>query len=160
VGTLVTIIDTTWPALRPKHHQGIHWKWADILKKHPEKLALIDRTSRIVALWASRKHRPLRLAEGNCYRLDYFEIHPELRGGELGVFSLSLIAARAIELGCSGMVLGSLPGAAQFYKNLGGEQRRVDGWTTTISGTIFLSYATLVDLKEGADELLVEDQEG
>ncbi len=108
-------------------------------------------------LWGSRKYRPLRLGKRQVYRLDYFEVHPELRGGLLGVFALAVIASRALELGCDGMVLASLPGATKFYAEAGGIEGPVDGWKAARSLVPFtFERPALESLREKSDEFIIE----
>lgn len=150
-------VDRTWSALRPENHQNIHWRWEAILRGRPERLTIVDAASQIVAIWCSKKYRPLRLPEGKFYRLDYLEVHPQLRGGDLGLFALSMVAARAIELECDGLVLASLPGTKKFYEESGGEQRMPDGWEIGRGLVPFVFLRQVLEqLKEEADELIIE----
>jgi GNAT superfamily N-acetyltransferase len=79
-------------------------------------------------MWASLKGRPLSLQVGLSYRLDFLEVTPARRGQSLGLFCLGLVAQRALEAGCSALVLEALPAAKEFYIKAGGLQTRAHGW--------------------------------
>ena len=53
---------------------------------------------------------------------------PTRRGGSLGPLLVGMIAWRAVELGCSGIVAGTFPEIADWYVRLGAEQRCLKGW--------------------------------
>jgi hypothetical protein len=53
------------------------------------------------------------------YQLDYFEVSPYRRRSGLGYALIAILACRAAECGCNGIVLGSLPGAVKFYETAG-----------------------------------------
>ncbi len=151
-------VDQEWPPDRPAHHANLHWSWAAILKSHPEALAIVDETRAIRALWCSKKYRPLRLPEGNFYRLDYIERDPRVRRPLFGAFAFALAGARALELKCDGLVLASLPEVTTFYEEMGGERRIPTGWRPSRSLVPFVFSAdTLTTLKEDADGLKVEE---
>lgn len=155
----VAHLDREWPEHRPAHHANLHWSWGKILKSQPERLAIVDAKGVVLALWSSAKHRPLRLPEGSFYRLDYLERDPRVSAGLLGAFAFALAGARALELGCDGLVLASLPEVATFYDEMGGERRIPVGWRPTRSLVPFIfSAGTLTILKEDADGFKVEDE--
>lgn len=150
--------DDVWPSQRRSSDLHRHWRWLNLMRDKPERFALVDRWNLPVALWCSAMKRPLQLREASCYRLDYFEVHPKLRGGALGHFAFTVIAARALETESEGLVLGAIPSVQKFYLGLGGQKRLVDGWKVA-RGLVpfFFARETLANLKEMADAYLVED---
>ena len=157
VPTLVDEIDAAWPELRPAHQQGAHLRWSTVLHGRIERFAVVGAAREILSIWVSGRHRPLRLPEGPAYRLDYFEVHPSLRGTVLGAFTLSLIAGRALELGASHLILGAIPGVAPFYEKMGGSRGLVAGWQAEKGLVPFVfRREALVALKESSDAFLTE----
>lgn len=110
-----------------------HWRWYEILREHPEQLALVlaDKPTEVVSLWCSKRPRGLLLDGKRYYRLDYLELSPHHRGGVLGPLTMGLVAERALELNCEGIVLQSLPEErlVAWYTRLGGEERLANGWS-------------------------------
>ena len=122
-----------------------------------ERASVLSATGSVLALWCTGAERPLRLLSGDYYRLDVWEIAPELRGGAFGALTFSLIAARASELGCDGIVLGAMPGTEGVYLKLGGRKELVFGWKTNSSLIPFLfDKKALTYLTEQADDHLDE----
>lgn len=153
----VAAVDREWPRHRPLHYANLHWSWAAILRARPERFTVVDDTGAVFGLWCSAKYRPLRLLEGDFYRLDFIERDPRPAAVGLGAFIFALVSVRALELGCSGLVLASLPEAADFYERAGGERRATRGWRVSRSLVPFVfSAATLRELKERADGFQVE----
>jgi hypothetical protein len=148
-----TAADLIWPPLRPPDDLNRHWRWDKIMFQKTERLAVLSSNGTLLALWCSGKQRPLSLPCGSCYRLDFFEIAPVLRGGGFGFFCFALAATRAVELACQGLVLAALPGLEHFYTTLGGSRGPIAGWKTPPELSPFhFSAETLAYLKESADE--------
>ena len=151
-------VDELWRSHRPAKHSNLHWSWSKLMREHAERLALLTADGDVLALWTSEKHRPLRLPDGSFFRLDYIERDPRLSGALPGAFAFALVCARALELGCDGLVLASLPEVTRFYEQMGGEQRTARGWRPHRSLVPFVFGAdTLRELKEDADEFQVEE---
>lgn len=94
-----------------------------------ERFSLATEDAVPVALWCGTRARPIQLPEnGPCYRLDFLEIAPEHRGGDLGTFALALACDRALELGAKGMVLGALPDLEDWYRAHDGIPGPIRGW--------------------------------
>lgn len=146
--------DARWPASREPKAENAHWSWSTIAQRAPEQFALV-RDGEVLALWASMKGRPLSLQVGLSYRLDFLEVTPTRRGQSLGLFCLGLVAQRALEAGCSALVLEALPGAKEFYIKAGGLQARAHGWNLPQGLIPFLfQHEKLTYLKELTDAYL------
>ena len=90
-------------------------------------------------------------------RLDFIEINPKLRRGVFGLFAFSTVAARALEAGCSHLVLGALPEVRSFYIEAGGTIGALNGWKTLLGLLPFhFTQEALTKLKEQIDGLLIE----
>jgi hypothetical protein len=125
-------IDGLWPKLRRPTDLHQPWRWAQIAYKAEECVAIF-RDGVALAIWAS--FRPvITLPDGCYYRLDYLEMHPELRGTEtgqvVGAFLLAAISMRSTEVGAAGIVLKAfqVPGIIKYYTAAGAEQRLPRGW--------------------------------
>lgn len=154
---LLAEVDATWPLTR--RQTDVHdWKWQGIAVKAQETLAVIDEERRAVALWASFK-RLRRLESGKAYVLDRLEVAPRCRGATAGLFTLGLIASRALERGAEQLVLAAIPQARLLYDRAGGEQRLAKGWSVAQG---LLAYAfpqeTLFLLEETIDAFRKSDQ--
>lgn len=74
------------------------------------------------------------------------------------LFTLGLIAARALELNCAGLVLGALPSLVPWYQSAGGAAGKVFGWKHPPDLIPFrFAQEALLYLKELTDEFLSED---
>jgi hypothetical protein len=152
-------VDTAWPDLRQPTDFHLHWRWAEIAGRNAERFALVDSGDQVVSLWSTAK-RMVRLEGRQLYRLDYLEVDPGLRGGFAGSFTLALVGARALELGCEGLVLAAFPVLTGFYDRSGGVQRNVVGWKTA-AGLLpfyFDAYA-LARFREVTDAARKEEQQ-
>jgi len=122
-------VDDLWPPKRPFAHANLGWKWAEVHKRSAECFALVRATDRrTLALWASL-NRSLLLPEGRFYRLDYVEVEPGLRGGDIAGLTFSIAFQRALEVGVDGLVLPSFPETAHLYEQMGFERRVPTGWS-------------------------------
>ena len=124
---IVDAADRSWiPARRPT---DVDWRWRDLLASAHDAFAIL-RTSddAPVALFCTTAPRPLRLANGPAYRLDFLEVGPRFRGAGVGVFTLAAVATRALECGARKLVLASVPEARKLYDRAGGKQHIVAGW--------------------------------
>lgn len=155
--TLLARADRAWPPMRRPADAHLHWRWSAIAARARERFALVAPDGEPLALWCSARSRPVRLLRGLFYRLDYVEVDPTRRGTALGPFTFAVCATRALELGCDGLVLGSLAEAGPFYERLGGERRREAGWR---EGPDLLPYVfdreTLEGLQERARDVEIE----
>lgn len=148
-----TAADSVWPPLRPLDDLNQHWRWEKIMFQKPERLAVLRATALCLRYGAPENRGRSRFPAGSCYRLDFFEIAPVLRGGDFGFFCFALAATRAVELGCQGLVLAALPGLERFYMALRGAKGPIAGWKTPAELIPFhFSAETLGYLKELADE--------
>lgn len=120
--------------------------------------AVVANGGETVALWSTAARRPLQLPSGKHYRLDFMETAPTYRGGILGAFTLGIIASRALELGCVGMVLGSLPALVPWYNKAGATAGKIFGWRHPPDLIPYrFSSEALVYLKDLADAHIIED---
>jgi hypothetical protein len=126
-----------------------------------EQLAITHVNGEPLAMVGSSKSAPVVLPSGRFFRLDYFEISPNLRGGPLGTFALAMIAKRALELASDGVVLTAfaIGGLAQTYQRAGATQGAPRGWNYPRELLPFtFERDALERLGELADGLL-EDEE-
>jgi hypothetical protein len=109
---------------------GVNWSWRDLLGHAHDYfcVSLAAKPGVPVGLWCTTSKRVLRLDGGRAYRLDFIQVAPDARGAEAGIFTLGLVAARAIECGAVRIVLGSIPGAAKVYERAGATRGRVGDW--------------------------------
>lgn len=153
-------IDKAWPAGRRPSDVHHVWRWVDISSTLKECFVVV-KDGHPVAIWGSTVSRPLKLGGMTFYRLDYLEIDPAHRGEVLGVFLVSVIASRALELGASGIVLTafSVPGLVEFYEGTGAIRGSPRGWNHP-KELVALTFelAALHRLKDLADALLEEKQ--
>lgn len=127
----VASVDATWPAHRQATDLHRGWRWSQILEGRPERFAVLDQDDRIVALWCSTAYRLLKLDGASYYRLDYFEIDPQLRGTTFGPLAAGFFASRCVEMDAAGIVFGALPspGLVAWYKaKLGATDASPKGW--------------------------------
>jgi GNAT superfamily N-acetyltransferase len=114
-----------------------------------------------VAIWLSKKRKPIQLGGRLYYRLDNIEVHPAHRGARvgrvLGVLLMGVIAQRALEVGASGIVLVTWESHISFYGRLGGRQEAPRGWTVAADLVPFVfDEVALTRLKEMADEFIAK----
>ncbi len=155
-------IDETWPAARRQTDVSTDWCWVKLGLKRSERYALIDlRDRRPLAVWCSKEPPTITLDGSIYYRLDYVEIHPELRGGPFGVFVFGAIAARALECNAVGVVLAAfaVPKLAESYLAKGATQGAPKGWNyhKTLLPFTF-DEGALRRLKDGLDGFLEEEK--
>jgi GNAT superfamily N-acetyltransferase len=149
--------DREWAITRPPDSLNDHWRWKKLMFGKAERASILSATGGVLALWCSGAESPLALPSGDYYRLDLFEIAPQVRGRGFGVFVFSIIATRADELGCEGLVLGAMPGLERLYLSFGGRQELAFGWKTSSSLVPFLfDKKALTYLTELADDHLDE----
>ena len=124
---VVDAADRDWiPARRPT---DVDWSWREMAAESGDMLGVLRVADRVpVALFCSTAPRLLKLAGGPAYRLDFLEVGPPFRGGEVGVFSLAAAASRALECGARKLVLASVVEARKLYDRTGGKQRLAEGW--------------------------------
>ena len=155
-GEFLRAADALWiPRRRPGDVQN--WRWTKI---HPDArdifglMAILGETSGTpLGLWVSTASRLLDLPGGPAYRVDFLELYREVRGAEVGVFLMGLIADRALECGAKRVVLGSFPESRKLYDVTGGRQHPVKGWKVA-EGLLPYEFLEreLVELREAADE--------
>ena len=154
-------IDAEWPSIRPESDVTRHWQWQELAGDEVETFVLKRDDGCPVAIWVSKKRKPILLEGRLYYRLDNIEVHPQHRGVRLGrllgTFLVALIAQRALEVGAEGMVLVTWQTHADFYRKLGGRVGAPRGWTVPKDLVPFVfDEATLIRLKEMADEFIAE----
>jgi GNAT superfamily N-acetyltransferase len=121
-------IDGSWPKARFQADYNHSWVWMEIARERAETFVLLGEGDVPIGIWSSSKRRPIKLPEGRFYRLDFFESAPQHRGKDFGVFLLSVIATRAIELGAIGVILGTWEPLRPFYLKVGAKERAPGGW--------------------------------
>lgn len=118
-------IDGSWPGRRPPSDVTQGWRWVGIAAQCRETLVLLDATLRPVAIWSGGE--TVIDGQKTLYMAEFLEVEPDLRGASrLSGFVLALICARARELGCSGVLMHSLPETAPVYDGYGIPRRAVD----------------------------------
>jgi GNAT superfamily N-acetyltransferase len=124
---VIEAVDHAWiPQRRPT---DVDWRWRDRLDEAHDMFVLVKcRDAHPVALFCSTAPRLLRLPGGPAYRLDFLEVGPLYRGAQVGVFTLAVAAARALECGARKLVLASVAEARNLYEKTGGKQRLAEGW--------------------------------
>lgn len=152
-------VDAAWPAARrPTDWHGA-WRWRELTAGKVEVFAVVGADDRMLGLWCSAKRSPIKTPDGPFYRLDFLEVSPGARGQEAGVFLLALIAARALELGAQGIVLGTWEVLRGFYEGLGAVERRPRGWNVEDNLIPFVfDSERLADLKAALDGMEDDDQ--
>lgn len=135
--TVLSGVDAAWPRLRGPDAENAHWRWLNLASAAPDAFALLDADSAVQGLWCSQAKGPRKINSKLYYRLDYMEIHPHARGNGLGLMLLCCVAARARELGCDGLILGSLPSATTFWDRFG-VRERLHGWSLPATLTPFV----------------------
>lgn len=144
-------IDERWPPLRRETDWHTSWRWQTLARGKREAFALVSADD-LLAIWCSAKSRPIQLEGQRYYRPDYLEAAPAFRGKEVGAFTVLLIAARALELGATGIVLGTWPFLRDFYAALGGVQRLPRGWNLPANLIPFVfDLETLMEMKRLLD---------
>lgn len=152
-------IDEQWTPLRRASHQNTHWSWAEIGRRKSERFA-VTAEGNPVAVWCSSRSECIKLDGDLFYRLDFFEVHPSFRGGDLSTFALATVAARALELSACGMVLECFEEVVPFYTDHGATPGAPGRWRTTPKLLAFTFRSEqLAELKEALDGLLVEPVE-
>lgn len=120
---------------------------------------MVTRGTEVLALWASEREKAT-LSTGVYYELSWYEVNPGHVKQGLGFLCLSLVSARAAELGCGGLVIHSVDhdDAKALYKKAGARQGVPPPWQArppllpyTIDGLDFCS------LVEAANEALVQE---
>lgn len=124
---MLNAVDAQWPAQRRQDEYHLHWLWKEICSEREDCCALVV-AGRPLALWAGK--RSIKLPCGRCYRLDYIEVDPKLRGRDLGILVMGIVADRALSNGAEGLVLAAIPNPdlMNFYANRGGVQGQIKGW--------------------------------
>lgn len=135
--SILSAVDARWPVLRSPDAENAHWRWLNLASKAHDAFALVDANSEAQGLWCSQVDGPRKINSKRYYRLDYMEIHPQARRGGLGLMLLCCVAARAKELGCDGVILGSLPSATTFWDKFG-VRERLPGWSLPATLTAFV----------------------
>ena len=125
---LVDAIDDQWPSLRRPTDWHHEWRWRQLTEGKREVFAVVNDSGEPAGIWCSGKREPIKLEGGRFYRLDYLELSPELRGGDMGVFLFLLISARAVEVDADGILLATWPLHRKFYSDLGGLEGPIRGW--------------------------------
>jgi len=147
-------IDAEWPPVRRPTDWHREWRWKDIVAGMVEVFAVIGPGDKVIGIWRSAKHKPIRLPDGLFYRPDYLEVAPVARGQEAGVFLFLLIAARALELGAQGIVLGTWEVLRNFYREMGGVEGKPRGWNVEANLVPFVfDTETLEGLREALERM-------
>ncbi len=77
---------------------------------------------------AAPKSTTVKLAGVDCYRIDYVEVAPGMRGKGWGALALVLAAHRGRELGARGLVMGALPERVGWLTRLGARSVPKRAW--------------------------------
>lgn len=143
-------VDEDWPPRRPSTDANLQWRWAKIARMMEEVYAVLGLNDRVVALWGSTGL--VQEGENRLYMLEFWEIEPDLRGSRAASFVLGLVACRARDRGCAGVLLHSLPETAVVYDRVGVPRRvipakppRGDLISFAIEGHIFRSLVGATD---------------
>ena len=155
--TDLELIDRLWPGARNPDHGYQHWRWTRICARSTDMLAMYDSNTNIIGIWCSQVDVPARIGSRFYYQLDYLEVSPYHQRTGLGPMALALVACRASELGCDGMVLGSIESARGFYEKMRASAGGPGTWQPSEPGLIPFHFpkGRLNFLKELADA--VED---
>jgi hypothetical protein len=113
-----------------KRSRLVGWSWPKLVNEYAEALAIVDAQGAPRALLCSRRRRLLDLPRGPSFELGYVEVHPDDRGGLVGYYTFAVAAARALELGATGLVLGATPeaGLLRFYGRFKPLRGKIKGW--------------------------------
>lgn len=123
---LIAALDADWPSLRRPGAEHASWSWRAIDAHSRDLLALCEGDVPVAAFASRRNVR--RLAAMTCYRIDYAEVRDDRMGENIGLLLVALAAARAVELGASAVLLGSLPQAVEFWRKFA-DEGAPEGWT-------------------------------
>jgi hypothetical protein len=150
-------VDNEWPSIRPQSDVSASWRWADIKKRSKETFALAaEEGSKTLALWSSN-NQTSELEGKLFYVASKLEVHPNARNIGIGPLMVSLMGHRAVELGCSGVLLNAPPERVRLYLNAGAMKRSVRGWPVPAGLTpMVFEGRGLQKLLEVHDELLEE----
>ncbi|MBS2022197.1 MAG: hypothetical protein JST92_07285 [Deltaproteobacteria bacterium] len=145
-------VDEEWARLRvsPVRASVGHWRWTAIARTG-ETFGVVDAADslRTLALWASGgvwEDGAQRL-----YEVAWIETNPVLSGLLIGC--LSLIVARAVEVGCTGLLIPSLPETERIWRGIGAVPPHVAPLRIAHGLVpLVLRGATMDALREIADE--------
>lgn len=127
---LVAQADDEWSRTRLRGDIHNSWAWTEILKRTRDTFVMVDADGAAAGAFASTHSTPILLSGKPYYRLDFLEVAPRYRGGEVGAVALGIVGYRARELGASGIVLAAfnVPGLVTFYESLGAKRGAPRGW--------------------------------
>ncbi len=114
-------------------------------------------TEENLGIWAS--NNTTSEVEGKkFYVLSKFETSPVHRSTGIGYLMMTMCAVRAMELGCSGVLLAAGDELEQVYTGFGGVRRVVKNWVPPrdLNSWVF-EGDTLLRLREDHDEFLLEE---
>jgi GNAT superfamily N-acetyltransferase len=150
-------LDQEWAVLRTPCDVAADWRWVGAAKDRDLFLVREEPGGEPVALW--RSSRPVvQLGGRRINRLDNIEVHPERRGQGLGRLAMALVALRATELRCVGVVLASPGENEQWCRSLGAVDAKPLGWDWPRGLLGFWFHqAELKELEEVAHALEVEE---
>lgn len=144
-------VEQAWAAGREAARA--HWNWCRIAATTNECFALLTRERQVISLWAAET-RLRSIAGHRCYRMEFLEVGPAHRGrGTWGVLTMIAAAARAHELGATGLVFGALPARARWHARLGARPVSKYAWKAP-PGTVRLSivgtaFDALIEVARG-----------
>lgn len=96
------------------------------------------------------KPKPRTIGNLLARRLDFFEIDPALRGGELGPLALAAFGRLVLDNQEAALLVPALPAVVQWYLDLGAE--RDPPWRTVRELVpLWFNFAKLSALAEFAD---------
>lgn len=150
-------LDAEWMPLRPLDAPHAHWLYATALEETKERFTLLREDGKPCAIWAATK-KLARFEGGLWYRLERIETHPLEIGSRIGTATMGCVAKRALESGCTGVLIESFPESAKFYEGFSAERRGLKQWRCPRGLIPFiLSGAYLDELAEVFDDLHEND---
>lgn len=152
----LTAADAAWEAER-RASDTHGWQWGRVMTEVRDCVYSLSSETRAapVALYGTSPSLKT-LGQTRILRLNYYQIAPQLRGGEIASLGLAILARAATEWAAEELVLGALPSpkVVQFYLDLGASNVAPQGWTVAKGLTpIWFPRATLTNLAEVADAL-------
>lgn len=147
------LLDENWSVLRSAQDISAGWRWVEVADD-PD-LFLLRRAADTAPLGLWRASKPtITLDRNRWYRLDNVEVHPGNRAAGLGRFLLLLIAARAAELDCSGVVLAAPSDRVAWYELAGAVDASSLDWDyPKVLKSLQFSGTTFLDMSKAAHEL-------
>lgn len=157
---ILRMVDDNWPPHRPAGAVHYDWTWAPKASHTTERWA-VRCDGEVVSVWIGAR-KLLSLLGGKYYKVDNLEVRGDRTGAGIGAVTMIFLAARALDVGAVGLVLGATESAShvRFYTRAGGTDAAPRGWNPP-AGLLPFSWdlAALQDLAGRLDDLEEEDLE-